>query len=259
VNFSNIIPPKAISLFVKNILIFEDQAKNKKSMLPFFADGYPGIMFQQTKNASFLYPKKKKLSDFFMYGQTIKPIEISVKGPYRLIVFQLYPFAAKALFKVNAKELNDDCYDLKLTGGIDVRQTIQKLTGTSESAKQVKIITEFLSQLTKHTINQKEQKIQLAIIMIMECQGKITVKTLTQKLHTTERTLQRRFEEYVGVSPKQFAKIIQFQSSFNHISEDAFTKLTEVVYENGYADQSHFIRSFKKFTGQNPSIFKPAK
>jgi AraC-like DNA-binding protein len=85
------------------------------------------------------------------------------------------------------------------------------------------------------------------------------VKKLTEQLHLTERTLQRRFVEHIGVSPKQFAKIIQFQASLSSLSDKTVSKLTEVVYESGYADQSHFIRSFKKYTGRKPSQLKKPK
>jgi len=33
-------------------------------------------------------------------------------------------------------------------------------------------------------------------------------------------------------------------------------KLSDVAYENGYADQSHFIRSFREFTGYTPSQYQ---
>ncbi len=258
-NAKNILNNNKLALYVKDIFVLENKDDTMKSRLPFFADGYPGIMFQQTKSGAFLYPKNKKLSDFFLYGQTIKPIEISIQGSYLLIVFLLYPFAAKTLIGVNPKELNDDCYDLNLLKGNHTEQTVKKLLDETNQAKQVEIIAKFLSRLVQKTISYKEQRIQIAINLILNSKGKITVKALTDNLHTTERTLQRQFIEHVGISPKQFAKIIQFQSSFNQISEEVFSKLTEIVYENGYADQSHFIRSFKRFTGKKPSQFKKPK
>jgi AraC-like DNA-binding protein len=34
-----------------------------------------------------------------------------------------------------------------------------------------------------------------------------------------------------------------------------FTSLTSLAYENGYFDQTHFIKDFKEFTGVSPSQF----
>ena len=31
--------------------------------------------------------------------------------------------------------------------------------------------------------------------------------------------------------------------------------LTAIAFESGYADQAHFIRDFKQFTGEKPTVF----
>lgn len=244
--------------YVKDIIVLESENQKKKSTLPFFADGYPGVMFQQSKNGAFLQPKNKALSEFFLYGQTLDPIEISIQGAYRMIVFQLFPSSAKKLFRVNPKMLNDDCYDLNRMEYSPVVATAHQLLQTKEADQQVEIICSFLAALIQET-GHHEQKVKLAVNLILESKGKISMKALREQLYMTERTLQRQFIAYVGIPPKQLAKIIQFQSSLDQISEETFSKLTEVVFENGYADQSHFIRSFKKFTGKKPSTFKIIK
>ncbi|MDG1692959.1 MAG: helix-turn-helix domain-containing protein, partial [Methylophilaceae bacterium] len=63
------------------------------------------------------------------------------------------------------------------------------------------------------------------------------------------------FRAYVGLSPKQFSKIIQFQSSLNKLTEAKFQKLTDIGFDSGFTDQSHFIRTFKSYTGQTPSFY----
>lgn len=247
---------KNLDLFVKDVIVLEEQLPlSKKTKLPFYADGYPGIVLQQTKKGAWLYPKNKKLSDFFIYGQTVHPIEIEIEGSYKLIVFQLFPFAVKILFGVNPKELNDECYDLNQVQP-KVKNITKRLVTSTDSKKQIDLMADFLSERVIQSLAHTEQKIPLAVNLILSSKGKITIKSLCDNLHTTERTLQRHFLEYIGISPKQFAKIIQFKSSFNNLSEQAFTNLTDLVFEGGYSDQSHFIRSFKKFTGKKPSAFK---
>lgn len=254
--FANLVKEKGLDLFVKDIIILENKNDLETSQLPFFADGYPGIIFQQSDNGVLLLPKNKQLSSFFLYGQSIHPIELFIEGAYQLIVFQLSPFAAKTLFDINPKELNDDCYDLHLLNDVDVKAITKQLTNTPDISKRVEIMATFITDLLQQTTNKPHQKIALAINLILSSNGTITVKALRENLHMTERTLQRLFIEYVGISPKQFSKIIQFQSSLNQLSEEQYSKLTDIVYETGYTDQSHFIRNFKKYTGKKPSQFK---
>jgi AraC-like DNA-binding protein len=108
--------------------------------------------------------------------------------------------------------------------------------------------------------SQKEKidfSIQQAIQLIINNNGQQTIKELREVLHISERTFERRFAAQVGVTPKQFSKIIQFQLSLNDVAENDYAKLTDVVYKNGFAGQSHFIRVFKAFTGKTPKKFNP--
>jgi len=111
-NFKTVNPDKSLSLFVKSIMVFEEAEPNLKTVLPFFADGYPGLMLQDTENGLFVNPYNKKMPFLFLYGQTIKPIELVINGAYKLIIFQLYPFVLKSFFNVSAKDINDGCYCL---------------------------------------------------------------------------------------------------------------------------------------------------
>lgn len=251
-----IIEENHLNLFVKEIFVLEGE---EGESLPFFADGYPGIIYCQTKNNAILLPQGKELSTFFLYGQTIKPIELLMGGPYRLIIFQLYPFASGLLFDVNAKELNDDCYDLSKIRASDLKNLTQDLATIFDKELQIGRIAQFLSKLAKKKGREKYEEIQAACQTIVDHKGIITVNHLAQLLKVSERTLQRNFRKHVGISPKKFAKIIQFQASLQQISEDASSKMTDVVYENGYADQSHFIRNIKSFTGKKPSQLKSMK
>jgi AraC-like DNA-binding protein len=79
---------------------------------------------------------------------------------------------------------------------------------------------------------------------------------LIEELPITERTLERNFSAYVGLSPKQFSKIIQFQFALNRLTETSIEKLTDVGLDSGFTDQSHFIKTFKRYTGQTPSFFR---
>lgn len=81
------------------------------------------------------------------------------------------------------------------------------------------------------------------------------LSAILNKLDINERTFQRMFKKHVGVTANQYRRICQFQVSFDQLRSKEFTRLTDIAYDNGFADQSHFIRSFKEFTQTTPNDY----
>lgn len=242
---------KSIQPFIKKILVYNEENPDLETTLPFFADGLPGIVYCETSKGIFLKPQNKRLKNFFLYGQTIKPVQLHIKGKFNLVIYQLYPYAIKVLFDINPKTLVDDCYDLTYFFKSDLFK---------KNHFEEKKIENILNHLIANQVNRDrlniDQAVSLLINIIILHRGKIKISDLTKKINLSERSLQRRFIKQVGVTPKTFCKIIQFQNSLKQISEVENEYLTNIAYNNGYSDQSHFIKSFKNFTGYTPSEFK---
>jgi len=246
---------ETLSPYVNCVMAGESDNPGGEYKLPLYADGYPGIMFQVSDNGFFLHPKNKKLSRLFLYGQTIDPISLEVKGKYQFVVFQLYPFASKYLLHIDPRELNDECYDLMQLPHIANDSYKVRLLKSHRLDQQIDIITEVIEKLIAVNEISEDDRIKQAIQKIIESNGTIKIKNLKDELFITERTLERNFLSETGLTPKQFAKIIQFQSSLDKLSKDRYNKLTHIGIDSGFTDQSHFIRVFKKYTGQTPSYF----
>ncbi len=247
--------PKQLEAFVKEVFLLENKDKSKVNKLPFYADGFPGIVYVKTASKILQKPKNKTLSNFFLYGQTLQPIEIIIEGAYEMIAFQLFPFASKLLLGINPKELNDDCYNLMDLEYGQPEFHFNKLKNEKDPTLKCQIISNFIFDLLKHSASNPDQLATMAINIILKAQGAISIKDLTAQLYTTERSLERKFASEIGLSPKQFAKIIQFNYSLNKLNDSHYSKLSDIGYESGYSDQSHFIKSFKKFTGKTPKEF----
>ncbi len=86
--------------------------------------------------------------------------------------------------------------------------------------------------------------------------GVINIEQLASDIGYTARNLRKKFEEYIGFSPKQFSQIVKFQNSLGMILTINDFHLLDIVHKNGYYDQSHLIKAFKKFTHLSPTQFK---
>mgnify|MGYP001551486331 CR=1 FL=1 len=140
--FNKISPNNNISEFVKDIVLFEEDVSTSKTVLPFFADGLPGLVFHNTPEGQWAQPQNKKMPVSYIYGQTIQPMELHMEGTYQMIVFQLYPFVLSRFFPLNPKEIKDACFDL--TQLDHWSQVIHKLHDSNDSSLQIEVIQEFL-------------------------------------------------------------------------------------------------------------------
>ena len=79
------------------------------------------------------------------------------------------------------------------------------------------------------------------------------VPSLLGRLHMSERTLRRRFEEAFGYGPKTLDRILRFHR-FRRLQKKTGDASTAVLaIEAGYADQAHLIRESRRLTGVTPS------
>ena len=253
-DFQNIVPDKSISLFVKSISVFENNTPGIKTRLPFFADGFPGLIFQKCESGLIVNPHSKLMPEIFLYGQTICPVELEMSGKYSIVIFQLYPFVLKTFFRINPESINDDCYYLD-DSEEDFSGIKHQLWSCKDLHETIGVISNLLFTCFERRKQKLDYEISQAIKSMILTNGQESIRSVVAKTNLAIRTFERRFKSETGLSPKQFAQIIQFQASLRQLTIKDYTSLSDIVYQNGFSDQSHFIKVFKAFTGKTPKTF----
>ena len=82
-----------------------------------------------------------------------------------------------------------------------------------------------------------------------------TIESLSKKTGLSLRQFERNFKYQFGLTPKVFQRISRFQNTIKHIIFNQTSDQLQAVFDNGYFDQSHFIKEFKNFTHQRPSQY----
>lgn len=80
--------------------------------------------------------------------------------------------------------------------------------------------------------------------------------SVIKDISTTPRQLQRKFKSFFGLTPKQYMRIRRFRSTLLKLRSEQGKSLTELSYNDGYADQSHLIKEIQFFTNRTPSKFR---
>ena len=117
----------------------------------------------------------------------------------------------------------------------------------------VATVERYFSSLLQHQlISADHQRIAHVVGLIKETKGNISIDTLASHACLSRKQFERKFSAFVGISPKQFLKIVRFQNAIFLAHDATELNLTDLAYDSGYYDQSHFINETKELTGQTP-------
>ena len=250
-------PSFPLQSIVRHYLILSNEAGAHPDFR-MFSDGSPGIVFhrkcpllqQNETEQHTLQPES------FVYGQITHFTTLSATAAVDMLIVVLQPGAVFRLFGIPAFELNDLTVPFTaLTGnaGLVLMEQVQQL---SDNIAAITAIESFLlSRLHQDTYD--GQLIDTTLQQIYTEKGQSTIATLLKAIPVTERQLERKFRQHIGLSPKKFADIIRFQHFLKNLRQCAATvSLSELSFTSGYYDQSHLNNSFKKFTGLTPGQYQ---
>lgn len=148
---------------------------------------------------------------------------------------QLFPGA----WKGDRKDTKDSFVGSKYLGDLPLIETNQ-LTAQLDFSDKQPIFTGLILNLIAGKVIQKNTAI-LKILSNLEVIH--TVGDMAEIANLSPRQLQRILKASTGFSPHDFLKVMRLQQSLKQHHFDR------------YADQSHFIHSFKKITGYTPTDY----
>jgi len=253
--YRQIPPPAQLKNHVRYFwtLVGDSQSSNRLGPL---VDGCPGIVFQRKELGVYSDHQQYQLPEFFLYGQTLTRTHIYLEGSFDTIGVCLFPNALKSIFGMDAHELTDSCVDFRLLPNRRDAFPADRFLNATSGDEQINILSEYLFSLLERSNYCVNALSQEAMIRISQSNGQIPLSQLQKELNLTERSLERRFKNEIGISPKLFSRIVRFQSAIQQLQHNRYAKLSDIAYDHGYTDQAHFIKSFKEFSGMLPHEFQ---
>ena len=91
-----------------------------------------------------------------------------------------------------------------------------------------------------------------AVETIERTGGQIRTAVLADRLGVSPSTLRRRFAS-LGLPAKRYAEIVRFRKAHAHLHATPDATFAETALEFGYADQAHFSRDYRRFSGTPPT------
>ena len=239
-----------LSEYLRTVLILEGFSEPGSDKLPILTNGVPGFICKTEKDET----GNENTLQLTLFGKSIPEQYLYVNENTSIIIYFFKPFALTCLFNIQAGELLKSPIDLSNWNAHKTNALKTQLFYADSTTMKIEVLNNLLIQQLQEQRKECEV-IKLATDEMMINTSKEILSELLKRSGINERTFQRMFKKYVGITASQYRRICQFQVSLAQVREKNFDKLTDVAYENGFADQSHFIRSFKEFTEITPNDY----
>lgn len=167
-----------------------------------------------------------------------------------LVIFK--EAGAAAFFREPLHELFEESLSLDYFLNSDLLTAVEEqLSGAPDNKTRIAIVERFLLSRLYHTTT--DQVVAAALEKIHAAQGLVKIRELAASLFISQDAFEKRFRKITGTSPKQFCFIVRMKIiTAQNIQGKTFT---DIAFDAGYADQPHFNKDFKLFTGQAPTDF----
>lgn len=189
-----------------------------------------------------------------LWGQLNRPLPVRSIGRNTMLGVRLYPHAAASILPDKASLFNNQVIDYRDISDKSINTLQAQLQETRTWSKRIALLEEYLWQQIEQA-GKRLGKVDVLKDLMYELRHQDVyenMETIATRYGISARYMQQLFLQYTGLTPKLYSQINRFQHSLKLVTSRN-TSLTDIAYECGYADQSHFIKEFKAFTGSTPS------
>lgn len=257
--FTQKAPHPALRDYIRSYWLMQSEGAEEPLDL-LVPDGYPELFFilnESLKMPAFSGDKRwAPHTEGGLIGQATTQFVFQVAPFSKILFVKCYPWTPQLLFGIPGWQLNDVAIDLgAATADPGFRQLSQRVSDSPNLTDMVALLDAFfLKKLAD--VPTDNSFVQFAVRQIYTSNGTVPVDHLRQHIHASRRYVEKMFREKIGMSPKQYARIIRVKKISMYLLDPRFQgNLREITHRLDYYDQSHLLKDFKAVMGQSPSVY----
>lgn len=180
-------------------------------------------------------------------------ISISAHHDSEMFVIQFKPCGAHPFFHFPLENLNERVVHAEEILGEEMLHLHQEIKDKETSEDKFMVAEAWLkSHYNSDHVPPTE------LLEVVEKLQKEPCTNYTQAIESypnTQKHLIDQCKKYLGLTPKYYQRIVRFNEIFQQMQKKDSVNWSQIAYQCGYSDQSHFIKEFRHFSGFNPQEF----
>lgn len=200
--------------------------------------------------------KEQLLEDVYFSGlhDHCRNAHIKLNGKVHLLGVCFLPEGFFPFLKIPVSEFKNQLLGAREVGFNSAGTISERLKEAPDVATRLNILECELLSLLDNRSDTPENFRQIFNVLRLN-DSSIPISEFCQQNSISIRKLERMFNKYVGVSAQAYGTLNRFQNSMNQLLYSDYAKLSDIAYGNGYFDQMHLIKEFKRFACSTPKGF----
>ncbi|HQV39758.1 MAG: AraC family transcriptional regulator [Flavobacteriales bacterium] len=175
-------------------------------------------------------------------------------APVRCVMLNFYPSAFHQLFGRSVEDFNGLMIPPHEVIGDAIDDIYARLRANPEPQVMFDLLLEFVHGIHERNNTSEPTHVQILEGRIRESNGTLPVNEMAKSIGLSERQLQRKFKEEIGLSPKEFCSVVRFNHVYSHMQRTRKLDL-DIALECGYFDESHMMKDLSYYLGKAPKRF----
>lgn len=195
----------------------------------------------------------KHTADYIVLGLFDTPYNVSFDNNVNVFGIRLYPDGFINIFGHRPKELNASYENGIDFFGIQFSDFCNRLKELVLVKDRIDLTNTFFEGHLARNYKSHDYT-HLTMSMIRNYGGILNYNQIVSNIPISQRQLQREFKNVYGISVRDYLRIMRFNAIHNYMLSGQALNLTELSYELSFADQSHFVKEYKRFSGVSPKV-----
>ena len=188
-----------------------------------------------------------------LIGTQITPFKLRVEESHKTVSIIFQPGGLNRFLNIPMTEIFDNGYSAREVIGKEIEELLDRSHDTFSLRELDSIVQSyFLSKLSRV---KESLPIDFALQHLM-VNYNTDIDRIAEMACMSIRSFERKCKERLGMPAKMYARIARFHKAYKILESRPIVSWTDLTYEVGYYDQTHFIKDFKEFGRLTPTLMQ---